>query len=83
MGGHIFPWWFAYTFDNRLRHFFHNPEKMLCSYLSKGMTVLGVGCGMGFFSLGLARRIQITGKKTNYFKCFFVDISPTNRYDRR
>jgi 2-polyprenyl-3-methyl-5-hydroxy-6-metoxy-1,4-benzoquinol methylase len=50
MGEHICPWWLAYTFDNRFRHLFHNPEKMLGSYVSKGMTALDVGCGMGFFS---------------------------------
>ena len=49
MGDHICPWWFAYTFDNPFRRFFHNPEKMLDSYVSKGMTVLDVGGGMGFF----------------------------------
>ena len=61
MGDHICPWWFAYTFDNRLRHFFHNPEKMLGSYVSKGMTVLDVGCGMGFFSIGLAKLVGDKG----------------------
>ena len=61
MGGHICPWWLAYTFDNRLRHFFHNPEKMLGSYVSKGMTVLDVGCGMGFFSIGLAKLVGNRG----------------------
>ena len=61
MGGHICPWWLAYTFDNRLRHFFHNPEKMLGSYVSKGMTVLDVGCGMGFFSIGLAKLVGDKG----------------------
>ena len=50
MGENICPWWFAYTFDYRFRHLFHNPEKMLGSYVLKGMTALDVGCGMGFFS---------------------------------
>ena len=61
MGGHICPWWFAYTFDNRFRHFFHNPAKMLGSYVSTGMTALDVGCGMGFFSIGLAGLVGDTG----------------------
>ena len=61
MSGHICPWWFAYTFDNRLRRFFHNPEKMLCPYVSKGVTVLDVGCGMGFFSIGLAKLVGDKG----------------------
>jgi ubiquinone/menaquinone biosynthesis C-methylase UbiE len=34
---------------------------MLGSYVSKGMTVLDVGCGMGFFSIGLAGLVGDTG----------------------
>lgn len=61
MGGHICPWWFAYSFDNRLRYLFHRPEKILAQYVASGMTVLDVGCGMGFFSIGLARLVGDTG----------------------
>ncbi|MFA4909975.1 MAG: class I SAM-dependent methyltransferase [Desulfobacteria bacterium] len=61
MGNHICPWWLAYTFDNRFRNFFHNPEKMLGSYVAKGMTVLDIGCGLGFFSIGLAKLVGEKG----------------------
>ncbi|MGD8666904.1 MAG: methyltransferase domain-containing protein [Desulfobacterales bacterium] len=61
MGGHICPWWVAYTFDNRLRNLFHQPEKILAEYVARGMTVLDVGCGMGFFTIGLARIVSDKG----------------------
>ncbi len=70
MGNHICPWWLAYTFDNPFRHFFHNPEKMLGSYVAKGMTVLDVGCGMGFFSISLAK---IVGNKGSVIA---ADVQP-------
>ena len=34
---------------------------MLGSYVSKGMTVLDVGCGMGFFAIGLAKLVGDKG----------------------
>ena len=61
MGNHICPWWFAYTFDNPFRNFFHNPEKMLGSYVTEGMTVLDIGSGLGFFSIGLAKLVGEKG----------------------
>jgi len=60
--GHVCPWWFAYTFDNPLRPIFHNPEKMLSPYVREGMNVADIGCGLGYFSLGLARIVKKSGK---------------------
>jgi 2-polyprenyl-3-methyl-5-hydroxy-6-metoxy-1,4-benzoquinol methylase len=61
---HVCPWWFAYTFDNALRKLFHNPKKMLASYLREGMSALDIGCGMGFFSIGMARLVGDRGSVT-------------------
>ena len=62
MAKHVCPWWLAYAFDHPLRLFFHNPAKMLSPYVDQGMTVLDVGCGMGFFSIGLARLVGDSGR---------------------
>lgn len=59
---HVCPWWVAYTFDNPLRRIFHNPRKMLSPYVKEGMRVMDVGCGMGYFSIGMAKIIGETGK---------------------
>ena len=52
---HVCPWWFCYTFDNPLRRLVHNPETMLAPWVRPGATCLDLGCGMGYFTLGLAR----------------------------
>lgn len=59
---HVCPWWAAYTFDNPLRRIFHNPEKVLGNYVKEGMTVMDLGCGMGYFSIGMARLVGGSGK---------------------
>ena len=59
---HVCPWWLAYTFDNPLRGFFHQPSKMLKPYVREGMTVMDVGCGMGFFSIGMAKMVGDQGR---------------------
>jgi ubiquinone/menaquinone biosynthesis C-methylase UbiE len=51
---HLCPWWLAYTFDNPLRRFIHRPEVMFSGLVQKGMTVMDIGCGMGYFSIALA-----------------------------
>ena len=59
---HVCPWWLAYTFDNPLRRLIHDPRKILADYVTKGMTVIDVGCGMGHFTLGLAELVGDAGQ---------------------
>ena len=61
-GGHVCPWWFAYTFDNPLRRLVHDPRSLLSPYVEEGMTVVDTGCGMGHFTLGLAELVGRTGR---------------------
>lgn len=61
MAKHVCPWWMAYTFDNPLRQIFHNPD-MFSPYLADGMTAMDIGCGMGYFSICMARIVGETGK---------------------
>jgi ubiquinone/menaquinone biosynthesis C-methylase UbiE len=51
----ICPWWMCYSFDNPLRRIFHKPEPLLAPYMKPGMVAVDIGCGMGYFTLGLAK----------------------------
>ena len=58
----VCPVWMAYTFDNPLRKLIHNPYKMFKEYVREGMTVMDIGCGLGCFSIGLAKMVGRKGK---------------------
>ena len=66
----VCPWYIAYLFDNPLRKLFHDPAKILGPYVRPGMTVMDIGCGMGFFSLGMGRIVGPEGKVLS------LDIQP-------
>lgn len=59
---HVCPWWMAYTFDNPLRRLFHKPGKMLAPHVHQDMTVMDVGCGMGYFSIAMAMMVGDNGR---------------------
>ncbi|HPB25341.1 MAG TPA: class I SAM-dependent methyltransferase [Bacteroidales bacterium] len=48
--------------DNSFRRLFQNPGKIIAPHVSKGMTVLDLGCGPGFFSIEIAKKLHDSGK---------------------
>ncbi|MBN2026639.1 MAG: class I SAM-dependent methyltransferase [Actinobacteria bacterium] len=48
--------------DNFLRPLLHRPRKLFGPYVREGMTVLDVGCGGGFASMGLAELVGEGGR---------------------
>jgi ubiquinone/menaquinone biosynthesis C-methylase UbiE len=65
-----YPWWFVYTFDNRLRRYLQDPRRILSRWLEPGMRVLDIGCGMGFFAIAAAELVGPEGRVTA------VDVEP-------
>ncbi len=52
----------AGTLDAAIRKWIHNPKRILQPYIDEGMTVLDLGCGPGFFTMEMARRVGKTGR---------------------
>lgn len=61
-GAGICPWWAGPMLALPVRRLLHNPDRMIKPYLSAGMTVMDVGCGMGFFSVPMAEMAGAQGK---------------------
>jgi ubiquinone/menaquinone biosynthesis C-methylase UbiE len=57
----VCPWWLAWTFDNPLRRFFQEPEKIVGPYVQEGMTIADLGCGMGYFTIPMAKLVGDKG----------------------
>jgi ubiquinone/menaquinone biosynthesis C-methylase UbiE len=55
------PWWVCFTFDNPIRRILQNPENILQGLVKEGQIVYDIGCGMGYFSLTLARMVGKEG----------------------
>lgn len=66
----ICPWWLGYVLNNPLRKRLYNPDKILAPYVSPGMNILEVGCGMGFFSIPCTKMLGNSGR------LYAVDIQP-------
>jgi ubiquinone/menaquinone biosynthesis C-methylase UbiE len=70
MPNHVCPWWLGYFLANPLRKLIHNPERILAPYLKKGMQMLDIGPGMGFFSIPAAKLLGEAGR------IYGVDLQP-------
>jgi ubiquinone/menaquinone biosynthesis C-methylase UbiE len=62
MAEHVCPWWIGYLLVSPLRRVWQDPRKILAPYVKPGMVALDVGCGMGFFSLDMARVVGAGGR---------------------
>ncbi len=62
MGHRVCPWWLGWFLISPLRRIVHDPDRIVGPYLSPGMLAVDFGCGMGHFSLAMARRVGETGR---------------------
>lgn len=60
----------AHWLNNPLRRLLHKPEKIFDGLVSEGQTAIDIGCGPGYFSLGLARMVGDSGR------VIAVDLQP-------
>lgn len=58
----VCPWWLCHSFDNPLRRLIHDPERILNPHVAEGITAVDIGCGMGYFTLGMAKLVGPGGK---------------------
>ncbi len=56
------PWWLGYFLLSPIRRLAHKPERVLRPFVRPGMLVVEPGCGMGFFTLDLARMVAPGGR---------------------
>jgi len=59
---HTCPWWFGYFLLAPMRRVAQRPSRILGPFVRPGMVVVEPGCGMGFFTLDLARMVAPGGR---------------------
>jgi ubiquinone/menaquinone biosynthesis C-methylase UbiE len=70
MAHSICPWWLGYFLVSPIRRWRQDPQKLLNTYIKPGLTVIDIGCGMGYFTVPIARMIGETAK------VIAVDLQP-------
>lgn len=66
----ICPVWLASVLGSPLRRLIQKPEVLLAGLLKEGQTALDLGCGPGYFTLGMAELVGPSGK------VIAVDLQP-------
>jgi len=62
MATHVCPWWMGYLLASPIRKLHQNPQEILSPHIEPGMTAVDLGCGMGFFSIPMARLVGPEGR---------------------
>jgi len=56
-GEHVCPTWLSFLLTNVFRRMAHDPDRILARFLKEGDVAVDVGCGPGFFTIPMARRV--------------------------
>lgn len=67
---HVCPWQSGHTLNSRALRLLHQPERILKGLVRPGMTVMDIGCGMGYFTLPMAEAVGEDGR------VIAVDLQP-------
>lgn len=70
MAHRVCPWWLGYFLAHPWRKRYQDPIEILTPHIEPGMTVADIGCGMGFFSLKMAKMVGDEGR------VICVDLQP-------
>ncbi len=62
MSHRVCPWWLGWFLISPVRRFAHDPGRIVGPFLRPGMLAVDFGCGMGHFSLPMARMVGRSGR---------------------